>query len=151
MSLRLNEQEQMLVLAVLDAFIQSLHDPTARAAYEEVRSAVATGTVDESQVDALARVLEIALQTGHVRRQFDAHAEKALIRVFHRTPRGASLVAMTRQVNEALQALVGRSLDGLSLTPGVPGEYRLTLNADGTQVVVRIGPHGVHVDSMTVG
>ncbi len=151
MTITLKDGERDLVLDILDAFIASLHDPAAREMYAAVREEVARGEVKGPAVDALARVLEIALQTGHVRRQHDAHAEKALVRVFHRTPQGEALVAMTQKVNQALQALVGRSLQAISLTPGVPGEYRLTLSADGAQLVVRFGPQGVQVDSMAVG
>lgn len=151
MGITLKDNERQLVLDVLDTFITSLRDPAAREMYLGVREAVAGGEVEGPAVDALARVLEIALQTGHVRRLYDAHAEKALVRVFHRTPQGEALVTMTREVDQALQALVGRSLQAISLTPGVPGEYRLTLSAEGAQLVVRFGPQGVRVDSMTVG
>ncbi len=151
MSMVLKDGEQQLVLEVLDTFIGSLRDPVAQEAYATVRDDVARGEVTGAALEALARVLAIALQTGHVRRRYDAHAEKALVRVFHRTPQGAALVAMTQQVNDALQALVGRPLQGISVTPGVPGEYRLTLMTEGAQVVVRFGPQGVEVDTVTVG
>lgn len=151
MALALKGEERELVLQVLDAFIASIHEPSTREAYLAVRAQAEQGEVDGPAVEALARALEVALQTGHVRRQFDAHVEKALVRVFHRTPRGEALLRTTEALNNALQVLIGRPLEAISVTPGVPGEYRLTLSADGTQLVVRFGPYGVQVDSMTVG
>ncbi|HXO29436.1 MAG TPA: hypothetical protein VOA80_18955, partial [Thermoanaerobaculia bacterium] len=83
--------ERELVLEEIAAVAGAVHDPRARALYEELAAAVAGGEVAPALTAALQRVLEMSLATGRARRLHGAQHEAAMLRLFFRTPAGAAL------------------------------------------------------------
>src|SRR3954449_2367976 len=94
--------EQELLVPEIAAFSRALHDPEARARYDDLNRAVQEGEVEDDLVGHLSNVLEIGLQSGRLRRFYGADGEQALARLFHRTPTGARLSDAAKAVTEAL-------------------------------------------------
>ncbi|MFY9825121.1 MAG: hypothetical protein WAM82_27330 [Thermoanaerobaculia bacterium] len=126
----------------------SLQNPTARAPYEELAAAVASGEVEEEHLRRLEGILEMTLQTGRVRRLHGAQGEQALLRLFHRTPRGAAAWRATQAVNDALATLAGQTLEGMLFTVQGPGVFRLGISTDLCRLTLEIDRHGVTVESL---
>lgn len=134
-------------LAALRAGLQT---PQARAPWEELAAAVSEGTVPEPLLPRLESALEMSLQTGRARRIHGADGEQALLRLFHRTPRGAAARRSTQAVNEALRALAGQTIEEMLVTSQGPGVFRLGLSTDRFRLSLEIDRHGVTVESLEV-
>jgi hypothetical protein len=150
MAINIDEGNQELLLEELEVFARSVSDPAARERYLALRSAVAEGTVDDTLLPSLEKVLEIGLQTGRVRKVHGPQAEQALLRLFHQTPRGAGIRDATRASNEALTGLQGQVIEGLQFSARTPGVYRLVIDTDRCQLTVEIDPAGVWVENVAV-
>lgn len=149
--MRINATEQELLVPEIGAFARALRDPGAREPYDRLRSAVEEGEVEESLLGHLGNVLEIGLQSGRLRRFYGADGEQALARLFHRTPAGARLTEMTREVSQALSGLQGHTIEEIKVSALGPGTYGFTLDTDQCQITMRIDRTGVQVENVAVG
>jgi hypothetical protein len=95
-------------------------------------------------------MLELVLQTQRVRRQHGPDAEQALLRLFHRTPRGATLAQAAREVNAALEALRGQTLESLTFTP-TPRGHSLVIDTAHCSLTLAIDRAGVRVERIETG
>ena len=77
-------------------------------------------------------------------------SEQALLRLFHRTPRGAAARQATESVNQALRELAGQTIEEILFTVQAPGVYRLGLGTDQVRLTLQIDRHGVTVESLEV-
>ena len=150
-TLRIGEAEREWLGLEIEAFGRSVADPAVQARYEQLRAAVASGEIGTEHVEALERVLEVALASGRVRHRYGPAGEQALTRLYHQTPRGAQVVARVREVNAALTALKGQVLDEIAFAAKLPGEFTLTLDTDRCQITIRIDRTGVQVENVAVG
>jgi hypothetical protein len=132
------------------ALLAGVHAPQARAPWEELAAAVAEGTVPERLLPRLESALEMSLQTGRARKIHGADGEQSLLRLFHKTPRGAAARRSTEAVNTALRALAGQTLEGLVVTSQGPGVFRLGVSTDRCKLALEIDRHGVTVESLEV-
>lgn len=133
------------------ALRDAVADPAARAGYHELARALAEGAVAERLEAPLERLLELTLRTGRVRRLHGPHAEAAAIRLYQTTPAGRAVSAALAEVNAALGAVRGRTLERLAFSPKAPGTYLLTLSTPGAKLTLEIGPDGVSVRELGVG
>lgn len=148
--LAVDSVQREVLLEELATLVVSLHDVHARAGYEELAEAVSAGEVGEPLVGRLEGFLEMALQTGRVRRMHGAQSEQALLRLFHQTPRGAAARRATEAVNAALATLGGQEIEGMLVTVQGPGTYRLGLTTDRCRITLEIDSHGLSVESVEV-
>jgi hypothetical protein len=132
------------------ALTASLQTPQARVPWENLAAAVAEGGVPEPLLARLESVLEMTLQTGRARKIHGAEGEQALLRLFHKTPRGAAARRSTEAVNAALRALAGQTLEQLLVTAQGPGVFRLGLTTESCKLALEIDRHGVTVESLEV-
>ncbi len=139
-----------VLLAEIEGVLATVREPQVRASYEELAGAVAGGTVEEGLFGPLELLVEMSLQTGRARRLHGADSERALLRLFHRTPRGAAARRATEAVNEALRTLAGQSLEEALFTVQAPGVFRLGLCTDHVRLALEIDRHGVSVESLEV-
>ena len=130
--------------------LATVREPGARARYEELAGAVAAGNVEEPLLGPLEALTEMSLQTGRARKLHGAESEQALLRLFHRTPRGAAARQATESVNQALKGLAGQILEDMLFTVQAPGVYRLGLSTDRIRLALQIDRHGVTVESLEV-
>ena len=149
--MRINATEQELLIPEITLFARALHDPEARAPYEELRAAVEEGEVEDDLAGHLGTVLEVGLQSGRLRRFYGADGEQALARLFHRTPTGAALAEAARTVTEALAALHGQTIEDIRVSALGPGSYRLMIDTDRCQINLRFDRGGARVESVAVG
>ncbi len=150
MSLEIDASQQEVLLAEIDGVLATVREPGARARYEELAGAVATGNVEEPLLGSLEALTEMSLQTGRARKLHGAESEQALLRLFHRTPRGAAARQATESINQALKGLAGQVVEDMLFTVQAPGVYRLGLSTDRVRLALQIDRHGVTVESLEV-
>jgi len=149
--LRLSATEQELLGPEVRAFASVHPEASGKRRYDALALAIETGVVSEEHLDELARVLEIGLQSGRVRRMYGADGEVALGRIYQRTPRGAESTGAAAAVTKALEALKGQVIDEVRVTALGPGAYSVLLDTDQCQITVRLDRGGVRVDSVALG
>jgi phosphoadenylyl-sulfate reductase (thioredoxin) len=150
-ALRLSAAEQELLAPEVRAFATVHPQPSGRQRYEALASTIEAGGVPEDSLDDLARVLEIGLQSGRVRRVYGADGEMALGRIYQRTPRGAEATGAAAAVTRALEALRGQVIDEVRVTALGPGAYSILLDTRQCQITVRLDRSGVRVDNVALG
>jgi hypothetical protein len=150
-TIRLSAAEQELLAPEVRAFGAIHPDPAGRRRYETLANAIESGQVPSESLDDLARVLEIGLQSGRVRRVYGADGEMALGRIYQRTPRGAEATSAAATVTKALAALQGQVIDEVRVTALGPGAYSILLDTQQCQITVRLDRNGVRVDNVAVG
>jgi hypothetical protein len=148
--LELDVLQREVVGEEVAALLHGLQAPLARAPWEELAAAVAEGAVPEPLLPRLESVLEMSLQTGRARKIHGAEGEQALLRLFHKTPRGAAARRSTEAVNAALKALAGQTIEGLVVTSQGPGVFRLGVSTDHLKLALEFDRHGVTVESLEV-
>jgi hypothetical protein len=151
LTVRVEEESVREALALEAAALRdAVADPAARAGYDELARALADGAVTERLAPPFERLLELTLRTGRVRRLHGPHAEAAAIRLYQATPAGRAIGATLAEVNAALGALRGRTLEGVAFTARAPGTYLLALDTPGARLTLEIGPEGVAVRELGV-
>jgi hypothetical protein len=148
--LELRPAEREVLADEVPIFARTLKDPDARARYEELGRAAQAGAVPPELVRSLEAVLELLLQTQRVRLRHGPEAESAVSEVFYRTPRGAGLRQAAREVNRALEALRGQTLEKITVMSG-PGRHTLVILSDRCQVTLKLDGAGARVDKLEVG
>jgi hypothetical protein len=134
--------------AEAQAVLSMLQDEDRRARLADVVAAVGEGRVEGDDAKALGELLELGLQTGRLRAVYGPGGEQAALGLFRRLPQGRELSESTRDLNSALEALAGRELDKVSVTVVGPGEYGVTISADGFEVGLRLGRNGARVTTV---
>jgi hypothetical protein len=144
-SLQLEDGESELVAREAAAFAQALPEPAARARYDRLAVAVASGSVPDDLVGALETMLEILFDTGRV-------SNRAVLQsVFSRTPRGRVQSAGVRDLNRALESLRGQTLRDLRLSSAGPGRHSLSVETDGCRVVIEFARDGPTINNLEIG
>ncbi len=152
MTVRVEDESVREALALeAVALRDAVTDPAVRAGYDELARALAGGAVAESLEPPLERLLELTLRTGRVRRLHGPHAEAAAVRLYQATPAGRAVGAGLSEINAALAAFEGRSIEHVAFSAKGPGTYGLTLNTPGAKLTLEIGPEGVAVRELSVG
>ena len=133
------------VLAVdAAAFARALSDPVARARYERLASAAASGAVPDELVPALETMLELLFEKGRP-------SNRAVLQaVFARTPLGRQQSSAAREVNQALQTLRGHTLQEVRLSAG-PNRHTLVVETDRCRVTIEFDKAGARVTSLEAG
>lgn len=149
-ALELDATQREVLGEELSALLAGIQGPEARAPWEALAAAVEAGAVPEVLHGRLEGALEMSLQTGRARRIHGADGEQALLRLFHRTPRGAAARKATEAVNQALRTLAGQTLEGMVVTAQGPGVFRLGLTTDRCRLSLEIDRHGVSVESLEI-
>ena len=149
--MKLAEDERELLMAEVAQALDQVRSPQLKVAYGELLTAVDQSEVPDDLMEPLQTLVEVGLESGRIRRIHTAHGEMAARRVYSRTPRGRAVRASTEAVNEALKALVGQTLQELSLSPNGPGSYSLTLGTDQGKLLIRLDRAEARVQSVEVG
>jgi hypothetical protein len=131
--------------AEAQAVLSMVQDETRRGRLADVVAAVDDGEVGGTDADALAELLELGLSTGRVRAIYGPEGEQAALALFRRLPLGKELTQSARDLNEALCALEGRTIEKLSVNAVGPGEYGVTISTEDYEVVLRLGRAGARL------
>jgi hypothetical protein len=116
--------------------------------YATLVAAVDAGEVEGDDEQLLESVLELGLQTGRIRAYYGPGGEQAALATLRKLPRGRERTDSAREVSKALQTLVGKSLEGVSIAALAPGVFTVSLNADGFETSVRLDASGVRLASV---
>jgi hypothetical protein len=148
--LTLDPLQRDLLIAQIQAFLDATSDADARESYGALKSAVESMAVPAEHQARLGTIVEVALQSGRIRRLFGPGAELSLNALFQKTPRGREIARALRELNTALSNLKGDTVEEVSAVTRGPGSWALTLKTSGCQLVVRFERDGVRVESLEV-
>jgi hypothetical protein len=149
-SLKLDSLQRDLLIPQIQAFIDATSDAAARKSYLALKSAVEAMEVAPEHQVRLGAIVEVALQSGRIRKLFGPGAELALNALFQKTPRGREIAQSLRELNTALLRLKGDTVEEISAGLRAPGAWALTVKTAGCQLVIRFEPNGVRVESLDV-
>jgi hypothetical protein len=144
-AVRVSGEAAEVARAEAQAVLAMVQDETRRGRLADVVAALAGGEIDGDDADALAELLELGLQTGRVRSVYGPEGEQAALALFRRLPLGRELTQSTRDLNEALTSLEGRTIEKLSVTAVGPGEYGVTISTEEYEIVLRLGRAGARL------
>ena len=151
MTVRIEESAREALAVEAAALSDALTDPASRASYGDLSRALGAGEVDDALLPPLEQLLELTLRTGRVRKLHGPLAEAAAVRVYQTTPGGRAIGKALGEVNAALIALKGRTLDGVAFSAKGPGVYGLAIDTADAKLSLEIGPEGVLVRELSVG
>lgn len=138
----INSHERELLLEETDALLEQVREPQ-RARYVGLREALETNEWAGDAENALEALLALELKTGRVRKIHGPMAESAFLRLYQKTPNGSELQKSTTQVNHALAALRGQTLEQIAFAPKGPGVYSLDLDTEEYHVHLEIRDEGI--------
>jgi hypothetical protein len=142
---RVSGEAAEVASAEAQAVLAMVQDENRRGRLADVIAAIADGEVSGQDADALAELLELGLQTGRVRAVYGPEGEQAALALYRRLPLGRELTESTRELNDALQALEGRTIERVAVNALGPGEYGVTLSTDDYEIVLRLGRAGARL------
>jgi|SRR5579884_84598 len=145
---RLAGEAQEVARAEAQAVLAMVQDESRRAKLADLVAAVDEGVVEGDDAAALAELLELGLQTGRVRALYGPAGEQAALGLYRRLPPGQEVAETTRELNEALAALAGKTIEKVSVSAVGPGEYGLTISTEEFEIALRLGRAGARVASI---
>jgi len=145
---KVSGEAQEVARAEAQAVLAMVQDEGRRARLADVVAAVDEGLVEGEDADALAELLELGLQTGRVRALYGPGGEQAALGLFRRLPLGKEIAETTRELNEALSALEGRTIEKITVSAVGPGEYGVTVSTEDFEIALRLGKAGARVASI---
>jgi hypothetical protein len=148
MTTELKGEAREVALAEAQSVLAMARDDEMRARLGELVAAAEEGAVDADAAELLESVLELGLQAGRIRAYYGPGGEQAALSTLRRLPRGRERAESARDVSKALQTLVGKSLEGVSIAAVAPGVFTLSLSADGFETSVRLDASGVRLASV---
>jgi len=148
MATKVSGEAQEVARAEAQAVLSLVQDEGRRSRLAGVVAAVDEGLVEGPDADALAELLELGLQTGRVRALYGPGGEQAALALFRRLPLGKEIAETTRELNEALSALEGRTIEKVTVSAVGPGEYGVTVSTEDFEIALRLGKAGARVASI---
>jgi hypothetical protein len=148
--LKLDTLQRDLLIPQIQAFVEATSDEAARASYLALKAAVESMEVAPEHQARLGTIVEVALQSGRIRRLFGPGAELSLNSLFQKTPRGREISDSLRELNTALGRLKGDTVEEMSAAARGPGAWALTVKTSGCQMIIRFDREGVRVESLEV-
>ena len=148
MTTELKGEAREVALAEAQSVLAMARDDEMRARLAELVAAAEEGSVEGDSAELLESVLELGLQVGRIRAYYGPGGEQAALSTLRRLPRARERAASARDVSNALQAFVGKSLEGVSIAAVAPGVFTLSLSADGFETSVRLDASGVRLASV---
>jgi hypothetical protein len=128
--MQLDPEVQEYLRHEIAAFIDRLAEPAARSVYAPLLPAVEAAEIPDDLLDPLGRVLELSLGSGRLRKLHGPQAEESAMRLFRRSPRGRAIQQTFDETNQALAGLQGQTIRSMSLAPGNPGAFALSIETD---------------------
>jgi len=147
-AIAVNPRDQSMLTPLLCDVVKALGDSPGGMGYQALLADVEGGVVAADHVAQLENFLEMGLHTGRFRARFGALGEEALVRLFHQTPRGTVIAGSVSEVNRALAAVAGQTIERLDLSAHGPGSYALAVETDRGRLTLRLEPTGVRVGDL---
>ena len=131
--------------AEAQAVLAMVQDGDRRTRLADLVAAVDEGEIGADDAGPLAELLELGLQTGRIRSLYGPDGEQAALGLYRRLPAGRELTQSARDLNEALEALEGRTLERVTVNAVGPGEYGVTISTPDFELVLRLGKAGARL------
>jgi hypothetical protein len=147
-TVRVRGEAAEVARAEAQAVLALLSDEHRRARLADVVAAVDEGVLEGEDAAALGELLELGLQSGRLRSVYGPEGEQAALGLFRRLPQGRELSQSTTDLSAALEALEGRALDRVSVHSLGPGEYGVSISAEGFELVLRLGRSGARISTI---
>lgn len=148
--LELNGDERELIELELASLLPALEGPR-RERYQALAEAVSGGVIPPDLVPQLESLLELVLQTARARKLYRAEGERILTALLRRTPRGRELSSQLNDINKALKAITGHTLNGARVGMRTLGHFTVTLQTDAATLTLAVRPDSLNVESVAVG
>jgi hypothetical protein len=141
---KLEPAEAQVLAAEAAAFARALSDPAAQTRFLRLAEAATQGDVPDELVPAVETMLELVFDRGRP-------SNRAVLQsIFGKTPRGRQQSAAARDVNQALRALSGQTLEELRLSAG-PGRHTLVIQTDRCRLTLVLDSAGARVAALETG
>ena len=131
--------------AETQAVLAMVQDERRRTRLADLLAALGEGEIGPDDAGPLAELLELGLQTGRIRSLYGPEGEQAALGLYRRLPSGRELAQSARDLNEALEALEGRTIERISVNAVGPGEYGMTISTPDFELVLRLGRAGARL------
>lgn len=149
--MKLTEDERELLVTEVAQALDHVRAPDLKVTFGELLSAADAGEIPDDLMAPLESLLELGLESGRIRKVHLAHGEMAARRIYARTPKGRTAQGSAAEVNEALRALIGHTIEELSVTQPTPGSFSLTVATEHGRLLLRLDRAGVRLQSLEVG
>ena len=149
-AVKLGGEAREVALAEAQHVLAAVQDPRRRERLAELIADVDEGAVTGDSAQALEELLELGLVSGRLRAVYGPEGEQAALKTFRKLPLGKVLAEGAREITGALQTLVGRELEKLSVSSVGPGAYVVTLGADGIELSVRFDRQGARLNTVAI-
>jgi len=147
-TVRVRGEAAEVARAEAQAVLAMVSDESRRGRLADLVAAVDEGVVEGEDAAALGELLELGLQSGRLRSVYGPEGEQAALGLFRRLPQGRELSQSTSDLSSALEALEGRTLDRVSVHSLGPGEYGVSISAEGFELVLRLGRSGARISTI---
>jgi hypothetical protein len=147
-TVRVRGEAAEVARAEAQAVLAMVSDESRRGRLADLVAAVEEGVVVGDDAAALGELLELGLQSGRLRSVYGPEGEQAALGLFRRLPQGRELSQSTMDLSAALEALEGRTLDRVSVHSLGPGEYGVSISAEGFELVLRLGRSGARISTI---
>jgi hypothetical protein len=147
-TVRVRGEAAEVARAEAQAVLAMVSDEHRRGRLADLVAAVDEGVVEGEDAAALGELLELGLQSGRLRSVYGPEGEQAALGLFRRLPQGRELSQSTSELTSALEALEGRTLDRVSVHSLGPGEYGVSISAEGFELVLRLGRSGARISTI---
>jgi hypothetical protein len=144
----LTGEAREVALAEAQAVRTHAREESMRDRLGELIASVGGGAVEGESAELLESVLELGLQTGRIRAYYGPGGEQAALSTLRRLPKGRVRSDSARDVSEALQTLVGATLDSVGIAAVAPGAFTLSLEAGGVSTSIRLDSTGARLVSL---
>jgi len=144
-SIAIRGEAAEVLRAEAQAVLAMIVEPVRRVALADVIAAVDDGELGDADAAAAEQLLELGLVNGRIRALYGPEAEAAVVSLLRRLPRGRAAADSAREVSDALAALEGRTVEGITLHVVSPGEFSVSIAAGGLELSARLGRSGVRL------
>ena len=149
--MKVGEAEREYVVAEALALAELVPEGDSRLEFQEIAWAADQGEVPDDLTGRVGELVALALETGRARSVHGPAGVRALVSVWKDTPQGRTAQGKIEDLNEALAALRGRTVDALRVAPLGPGAYSLSIAAGDVEVRLTFDRTEATLRSINVG
>ena len=149
--MKIAEDERPFLAAEARALAEHLDEPLARERFETIAAAAEAGEIPESLAESVGTLAGLALETGRVRTVHGAPGVRAMVALWKRTPQGEAAADDLEELNTALSALRGLTVESVRVAATAPGSYSFSIAAGDYEVRLIVDRSGVRLASLNVG
>jgi len=149
--MRLGEADREIVVSEALALADELPTGESRQELQELAWAAEQGEVPGALAGRLGEVASVALETGRARAVHGPTGVRALTGVWRETPQGRAVLEQVEELNAALRAVRGLSVESFRVSVTAPGSYAVSISAGPYELRVALDRAGATLRSVNVG